>query len=130
MSKKEDHLPHLRGAEIAFSKFGWLLAHREDHFFLFSPFTFEKIDLPKHAVAEDQIYGFTVEATHPSCVAFIISRREQSALEVSFWAVGDAGWTNESVPATKADIDTMLEILCCSCKIDVDYYDNGSCECR
>lgn len=29
-----------------------------------------------------------------------------------------------------ADIDTTLGILCCSCKIDVDYYDNGSCDCR
>ena len=62
------------------------------------------------------------EPSDPSCAVFIVSRWKDSAVEVSKYIVGDHDkeWTTESLEVGKDQIDRMIGITSCSCKINED----------
>ena len=70
----------------------------ETQFFFFNSFSLEKIDLPKHPIAKEQVYV---------CAVFIVSRWKDSELEVSSYIVGDcviSGWTTKSLKVSKDEM--------------------------
>ncbi|ONK62364.1 uncharacterized protein A4U43_C07F3120 [Asparagus officinalis] len=90
-------LHDVEGAIIVESKFGWLLAHHGQFFFLYNPLTFSRINLPNLNVSGDYACTFTYLPTHPKCTITVVNRISESSLGVSMCCVGDKEWSTQLI---------------------------------
>ncbi|ONK55785.1 uncharacterized protein A4U43_C10F960 [Asparagus officinalis] len=90
-------LPDLEGAVVVESKFDWLLAHHGQFFFLYNPFTFSRINLPKLSVSGDYACTFAYLPTRRECTVIVIYRVNESSLELSKCHVGDQEWATQTI---------------------------------
>ncbi|XP_077220278.1 F-box/kelch-repeat protein At1g57790-like [Tasmannia lanceolata] len=97
-------IPHLKDTKFHFSKDGWLLLARPPHddfsFFLFNPFTEEKVDLPYWRDDDDVFthykpcgFSFASRPMSPDFIVFCIHNFRDSYVHIYIYSSGDKKWT-------------------------------------
>ncbi|XWS76488.1 hypothetical protein CRYUN_Cryun01aG0180700 [Craigia yunnanensis] len=101
-------IPELDGATCLASSQGWLLLFREGSMFFFCPFSRAKIDLPgqfPHTVISDQVAIFSSPPTSQDCVVCIISKSNETELELYVIHRGATAWSKHEFEASPNKIE-------------------------
>ncbi|XWS31653.1 hypothetical protein CRYUN_Cryun23aG0094900 [Craigia yunnanensis] len=101
-------IPELDGATCLASSQGWLLLFREGSMFFFCPFSRAKIDLPgqfPHMVISGHVAIFSSPPTSQECAVCIISKRNETELELYVIHRGAITWTKHELEASPNKIE-------------------------
>jgi len=121
-------VPSLTGATCIRSKFGWLLARRNNGCLLLcNPLMLSTISLPKHPTAANvrpQTCTFLYLPTSQDCTVFVVAAKNSSALEISSCRPQtESEWSSEVISCDAALLGAVQSVRCCTCE------DSRRCDC-
>ncbi|XP_076930595.1 F-box/kelch-repeat protein At1g57790-like [Bidens hawaiensis] len=93
-------IPDIAGAVCLASYQGWLLLHKDNTMFFFSPFSLSKIPLPKFPKPQIQghVGAFSNAPTSKTCIVSIINPIDSPWFKINMISKGGNTWTQHKVP--------------------------------
>ncbi|XP_076917133.1 F-box/kelch-repeat protein At1g57790-like [Bidens hawaiensis] len=92
-------IPDIVGAVCLASYQGWLLLHKDNTMFFFSPFSLSKILLPEfpNSQIEGHVAAFSNAPTSKTCIVSIINPIDSSCFEINMISKGENTWSRHEV---------------------------------